>query len=78
MLILFGMLSAGVVKVDWVDRGSGLLVSNMAAMFVPLGVGLVAYLDVLADGALPFALSTLVSTLVTMVVVAWTFDRRRS
>ena len=78
MLLLFGLLSAGVVRADWVEQGSGLLARNMAVMFVPLGVGLVAYLDVLRDGVVPFALSTVVSTLVTMSVVAWTFDRGRS
>ena len=30
------------------------------------------------DGVVPFALSTVVSTVVTMAVVAWTFDRGRS
>lgn len=77
MILLFGLLSAGVVQADWVERGSGVLVRHMAVMFVPLGVGLVAYLDVLRDGIFPFALSTLVSTIVTMAVVAWAFERSR-
>lgn len=77
MLLLFLALASGAIKLDWVERGSGLLIKYMAVMFVPLGVGLVAYLKVIEQGALPFVLSTLVSTFVTMAVAGLLFERIR-
>lgn len=78
MLLLFGALVARIVRLEWVEMGAALLVRYMAVLFVPLGVGLVAYLGVLGRGALPFALSTIGSTLVTMAVVGLVYARVRS
>lgn len=78
MLLLFAALATGVVKPDWVERGSNLLIRYMAVMFVPLGVGLVSYLGVLERGLLPFAISTVVSTFVTMAVVGLVFEKVKS
>lgn len=78
MLLLFAALGSGLVKADWVERGATLLLRHMAVMFVPLGVGLVAYLGLLGRGAFPFVLSTVVSTFATLAVVGLVFDRVRS
>jgi len=78
MLFLFLALVLGIVKLDWIEQGSGLLIKYMAVMFVPLGVGLVAYLAVIRHGAFPFILSTLVSTFITMAVAGLIFERTRS
>ena len=78
MMLLFVALATGLVKADWVEQGSGLLLKYMALMFVPLGVGLIDYFGLLGGGMLPFALSTVVSTFVTMAVVGLVFDRVRS
>lgn len=78
MLLLFVALVTGLVKADWVERGATLLLRHMAVMFVPLGVGLVGYLGLLGGGALPFVLSTVVSTFATLAVVGLVFTRVRS
>jgi holin-like protein len=78
MLLLFAALATGVVKAEWVEQGSGLLIKYMAVMFVPLGVGLVDYLGLLSRGALPFLLSTVAGTFVTLAVVGVVFERVRS
>lgn len=78
MLLLGAALIAGVVKLEWVEEGAALLIKYMAVMFVPLGVGLVAYLSVLQNAALPFMLSTVISTFVTMAVAGVVFEKMRS
>lgn len=77
MLLLFAALLARLVRTEWVEEGADLLVRHMAVMFVPLGVGLVDHLGVLGQGALPFLLSTAVSTFVTMAAVGLTFKALR-
>ena len=75
MALLFAALATGLVKPAWIECGAELLLRYMALMFVPLGVGLVAYLGVLETGAVPFLLSTIASTLVTMLVVGFVFEK---
>lgn len=78
MVLLFLALLGGLVKADWVEGGSSLLITWMAVMFVPLGVGLVDYLGLLGAGVVPFLLSTVVSTFVTMAVVGLAYERLRA
>jgi holin-like protein len=55
-------------------RGPALLLQHLQLLFVPAGVGVIAYLDELRDGALPLAaglwLSWLLGLAVTGAVVA--------
>jgi len=75
MVLLFILLSSGLVQAHWVERGSSLLIKYMAVMFVPIGVGLINYLDLLEQNLLAFLLSSLVSTFVTMALVGLTYKK---
>lgn len=78
MLLLFCALAAGWARLEWVQDGAGLLLKHMAVMFVPVAVGLVGYLGLLERNATAFAVSTLLSTFVTMAVVGLAYQRMRS
>jgi len=72
MLLLFAALRAGLVKVEWVREGAELLLSHLALLFVPAGVGVMVYFDLIAREWLPIVLATLLSTFVVMAVTGWT------
>lgn len=68
MLLLTAFLQMGWVKLDWIKGISDFLVSNLGFFFVPPGVALMLYFDVIAAEFWPIAISTLVSTILVLVV----------
>lgn len=52
-------------------RASDLLLRHLQLLFVPAGVGVVAYLGLIADEALPVAVALLGSWLLGLAVVGW-------
>ena len=68
MLILTLLLKLGWVKLGWVERLSQLLISNLGFFFVPPGVALILYLNVIKDYWLSIRMATVVSTVLVLVV----------
>jgi holin-like protein len=66
-LLLVG-LSAGWVELSWLEEAAELLLANMALFFVPAGVGVMVYTDLIAAEWLPITVATVVSTFVVMTV----------
>ncbi|WP_304167005.1 CidA/LrgA family protein [Lonsdalea britannica] len=71
MLILFALLSSQILPADWVRPGCHLLIRYMALLFVPIGVGVMSYFDLLRSQFGPIVVSCLISTLIVMVVVGY-------
>ena len=73
MLLLFVLLRVRRSGDDAtvVRAGDGLL-RHLQLMFVPAGVGVVAYVSTLRDEALPIAVAVGVSWLLGLAVVGWT------
>ncbi|NDJ57100.1 CidA/LrgA family protein [Enterobacteriaceae bacterium 4M9] len=71
MLILFLLLSLQILPARWVKPGCHLLIRYMALLFVPVGVGVMQYYDLLSAQFGPIVVSCTVSTLVVLVVVSW-------
>lgn len=68
MLILTLLLKLGWVKLGWVERLSQLLISNLGFFFVPPGVALILYLNVIKENWLSIMMATVVSTVLVLVV----------
>lgn len=68
MLLLTASLQAGWVKLSWIRGLSDFLVSNMGFFFVPPGVALMLYFDLIAAEFWPIAVATVVSTVLVLVV----------
>src|SRR5210317_816281 len=66
-LLLFGLI-VGLVDVKWIEEAAELLLSNMTLFFVPAGVGVMVYSDLIAAEWLPITVATVVSTFVVMAV----------
>ena len=68
MLLLTLFLKLGWVKLAWVERLSQLLIANLGFFFVPPGVALILYLDLIKAQWFPIVTATVVSTLLVLVV----------
>lgn len=72
MALLLLLLFAGLVKLDWVERLSDLLINNMQIMFIPSACSLmISYQTVLSHLA-SFLLICVLSTLITWLVTYYT------
>lgn len=72
MLLLTAFLQMGWVKLQWVKGISDFLVSNLGFFFVPPGVALMLYFEVIAAEFWPIVMATLVSTIIVLLVTGWT------
>lgn len=68
MLLLTLFLKLGWVKLKWVEHLSELLIANLGFFFVPPGVALILYLDLIKAQWFPIVTATVVSTLLVLVV----------
>ena len=71
MLILFVLLALQVLPAKWVNPGCYVLIRYMALLFVPIGVGIMQYFDLLRAQFGPVVVSCTISTLVVFLVVSW-------
>lgn len=66
-LLLLALLTK-MVDIKWFEEAAEMLLSNMALFFVPAGVGVMVYSDLIAAEWLPITLATVLSTFVVMAV----------
>ncbi len=66
-LLLLALMS-NLVEIKWLVEASELLLSHLALFFVPAGVGVMVYSDLIAREWLPITVATVVSTFVVMAV----------
>lgn len=71
MLVLFVLLSSQILPAAWVKPGCYLFIRHMALLFVPICAGVMKYYPQLVSQLGPLAVSCLISSLVTMVVVGY-------
>jgi len=66
IVILFGCLQSGLLKLDAIRETSTFLIEIMPILFLPAAVGLLEAWDVLKPNLLPIAVITGISTFVVM------------
>lgn len=71
MLLLLVCLLAGVLKIDYIREKSDFLLANMAFFFIPAGVNVINYLDILKENWLPLLLICVITTVVTFAATAY-------
>lgn len=71
MIMLFLMLVFGWLKVDHIREKSDFLLSNMAFFFIPAGVSIINYFDVLQNCVVQLIVICVVSTVITFAVTAY-------
>lgn len=71
MIYIFVSLKVGVLKLETVKPASDKLVKYMVLFFVPYGVGLMAYYDVIKANWLSIIVAITLSTILTLFVTAY-------
>ena len=84
MLLLLLCLMTGVLKIDHIREKSDFLLANMAFFFIPAGVNVINYLDILKANWLPLLLICVITTVITFAATAysirltiWLLGRRK-
>mgnify|MGYP001035602013 FL=1 len=72
MLLLTFLLKVKVIKLEWVETISNFLVKNMGFFFVPPGLALILYFDIIGKEIVSIVLATTLSTMLVLVVTGWT------
>lgn len=70
MLILFGLLVSGLIKVDWVKPSSHAFIRYMIILFIPISVGLMDYFPLLIDNTLSIFASSVGATTLVLILLA--------
>ena len=68
MLILTALLQMKIIKLESVKGICDFLVSNLGFFFVPPGVALMLYFDLIAAEWLPILTATVVSTAIVLII----------
>ena len=71
MLLLTLFLKLKWIKLEWVQGLSNFLVANLGFFFVPPGVALMLYFDIIQAHFWPILIASVVSTLLVLVVTGW-------
>lgn len=71
MLLLALFLKLGWVKLKWVQGLSDFLVANLGFFFVPAGVALMLYFDIIRVQFWPILIASVVSTLLVLLITGW-------
>lgn len=71
MLLLTLLLKLKVIRLEWVRSISDFLVGNIGFFFVPPGVAIMLYFDIIKAQLLPIVVASVVSTVLVLAVTGW-------
>ncbi len=71
MLLLTLLLKLKVIRLEWVRSISDFLVSNIGFFFVPPGVAIMLYFNIIKAQFLPIVVASVVSTVLVLAVTGW-------
>ncbi len=71
MILLATLLKLGWVKQKWVQGMADFLSKNLALFFVPSGVSIMLYLDIIEANLIPIFVASIASTVVVLIVTGW-------
>ncbi|WP_343210083.1 CidA/LrgA family protein [Anaerolentibacter hominis] len=72
MILLFILLVTGVLKPRVIREEANFLLQNMAFFYIPAGVAMIKYLDIIRENILILLLICLVSMVLTFAAAAYT------
>jgi len=75
LLLLFLGLNLRLVALEYVLPTASFLLNYITLFFVPVGVGLLQYSDLLSTHWLTIIVSSMISTIATLISVGWLYQR---
>lgn len=70
MLILTALLCTGIIKENYIEDICTALIDKMALLFLPAGVSMILYLDVIKAELLPISLTVILSSVIILCSTA--------
>lgn len=74
MLLLTLFLKLRVVRLEWVQGLSDFLVANIGFFFVPPGVAIMVYFDIIKAQLWPIVIASVVSTVLVLFTTGWAHE----
>lgn len=74
MILLTCLLKFNIIKLEKIQKISDFLVSNIGFFFVPPGIALMLYLDIIQAEFWPILVSAFVSTIIVLAVTGWVYQ----
>lgn len=71
MLLLTLLLKLKFIRLEWVRSISDFLVGNIGFFFVPPGVAVMLYFDIIKAQLVPIVVASVVSTVLVLAVTGW-------
>ena len=71
MLLLTLLLKLKVIRLEWVRSISDFLVTNIGFFFVPPGVAIMLYFDIIKAQFVPIVTASVVSTVLVLAITGW-------
>lgn len=71
MILLFVCLLTKVLKIEHIQEKSDFLLSNMAFFFIPAGVSMINYMDILKSNAVQLIIICVITTILTFAVTSY-------
>jgi holin-like protein len=68
MLVLFLLLCTGVIRLEWIEKASLLLIKHLSFFFIPISVGLMTLGSLFIENGIFLLIALLISTLLGIVV----------
>ena len=80
MLLLTLLLELKIIRLEWVKGIADFLTGNLAFFFIPPGVAIMLYFDIIQAQFMPICLATIISTILVLCVTGWThqFVRKKN
>lgn len=72
MVLLFILLTTGILPISWIERGAKLLIKHLAFFFIPICVGLMTVVNFVVTDALFLMFIIVLSTCVGIVITGLT------
>lgn len=72
MMILLILLLFKVVKLEWVNKISDILLSNLSLLFIPAGVAIMNEFSDLKGNLIPLLFIIISTTMIVMVITGYT------
>lgn len=72
MIILLLLLLLRIVKIQWVDGISKILLDNLSLLFIPAGVGIINEFQIFKGHLLPIIAIIVITTIIVILVTGYT------
>ena len=77
MVLLTALLHFRIIKLHQVKLIADLFVLNLPFFFIPPGVAIMLYFDLIKDEAVAIILSSMASTMVVLAVTGWVYQKTK-